>query len=400
MIEINDGVIFVKGALNGAIYDFNTRKVYSVNDIACEIIDKYINKLKINIDEQEYLIKLESANLINKDFEIHKYIPPAESKQTLEVAWLEVCQTCNLRCIHCYEGEVHKSTKNPVPIEKWKEIVDELLQLGIKRIIIIGGEPCCYKNIYEILEYSSKQNIHVTLFTNATLINKEIIECLKNNKISVKVSLYGHTEKIHDLITQVKGSFNQLLKNVKWLIDEGIEVYASVVIMKENQDYTNEIANFAREIGMKYSRYDVIRTVYGGEQSIHTPDKQQVIESSYLVRPNFLITKEKFDKSCIQNSCWSNKISIMDNGDVIPCEFSRNIIYGNVLESSIKDILKSRAVLNCWKITNDMVKTCCDCEFRYACKDCRPLAMSIDNDFYRKNPRCTYEPVTGTWGTL
>ncbi len=32
MYEINKDVIFVPGAVHGAIYDFNSGKVYSVND--------------------------------------------------------------------------------------------------------------------------------------------------------------------------------------------------------------------------------------------------------------------------------------------------------------------------------------------------------------------------------
>lgn len=32
MYEINQDVIFVPGAVHGAIYDFNSGKVYSVND--------------------------------------------------------------------------------------------------------------------------------------------------------------------------------------------------------------------------------------------------------------------------------------------------------------------------------------------------------------------------------
>ena len=400
MIEINDKVVFVKGFLNGAIYDFNTNKVYSVNDIACDIINKYIYGINIDSNEKNYLKQLESIKLINKEYKCHEYTPLNEKDSMLEVAWLEVCQTCNLRCIHCYEGDIHSSTSDLISIDKWKQIIDELIDLNIKRIIIIGGEPCCYKNICEILEYASKQNREVTFFTNATLINKEILEVLKNNNINMKVSLYGHNEMVHDSITRVKGSFNKLVKNVKLAINEGIVVYASVIIMKENQNYVEEIGEFAKSIGMKYSRYDVIRSVYGGIQNDHIPDKKSVIQSSYLIKPNFYITKEKFDKALSQNSCWSNKFSITDRGDVIPCEFSRDIVYGNVLKSSIREILKDSKLVQCWGITHDMVKICCDCEFRYACKDCRSLAMSIDNDLYMKNPRCTYNPIEGIWNNL
>ena len=40
---------------------------------------------------------------------------------------------------------------------------------------------------------------------------------------------------------------------------------------------------------------------------------------------------------------------------------------------------------------------CKDCEYRFACKDCRPLAKSVDGCQNGKNPRCKYDPYTGNW---
>ena len=45
MYEINKDVVFVQGAVNGAIYDFISEKVYSINYTACEIVKRYIFNL-------------------------------------------------------------------------------------------------------------------------------------------------------------------------------------------------------------------------------------------------------------------------------------------------------------------------------------------------------------------
>ena len=44
LIELNNNVYFVQGNKNGAIYDLNHEKVYSINEIACVIIMKLFKR--------------------------------------------------------------------------------------------------------------------------------------------------------------------------------------------------------------------------------------------------------------------------------------------------------------------------------------------------------------------
>lgn len=67
MFEINRDVFFVRGAMNGAVYDLVGEKVFSVNKTACEIIARYCNGNSVDADA-EYLKKLRVANMISKEF--------------------------------------------------------------------------------------------------------------------------------------------------------------------------------------------------------------------------------------------------------------------------------------------------------------------------------------------
>ena len=40
---------------------------------------------------------------------------------------------------------------------------------------------------------------------------------------------------------------------------------------------------------------------------------------------------------------------------------------------------------------------CKDCEFRYCCHDCRPLAEGVAGNKKAKYPRCCYNPYDGEW---
>jgi hypothetical protein len=49
-----------------------------------------------------------------------------------------------------------------------------------------------------------------------------------------------------------------------------------------------------------------------------------------------------------------------------------------------------------WHIKKDMIKKCRDCEFRYACTDCRAY-LEDPQDILSKPLKCGYDPYTGTW---
>jgi len=40
---------------------------------------------------------------------------------------------------------------------------------------------------------------------------------------------------------------------------------------------------------------------------------------------------------------------------------------------------------------------CGSCEYRFACKDCRPMAYAEHGRMTDQNPRCCYDPMTGRW---
>lgn len=398
MISLKKDVVYVKGALNGAVYDFRNGKVYQINSLACDEIEKYF---KDTTYSSEYITKLAQMDLLDMSFRPNVY-SPYKASPNLDMVWLEITQGCNLRCLHCYEGNTHFVSKKTILLSKWIDVINQLSKLNIKRVVVIGGEPCVSPFLLPILSELCKYHIQTTLFTNATLLTPEQIAFIINHcdDISVKTSIYGHNARVHDLITSVNGSFDKLNNNIQLLLSHGVSVRAAVVIMKENQDYLKEIIEYVKQSGMKYARYDVIRNVFGGTQNKHTPTDPIIINSVKYTKPNFSITKDKFDNNYFYNSCWRGKLAITEEGNIIPCVFEREIIIGNVNESTIREILDSDALKMQWCHSFEKVKVCCECEFRFACKDCRPLGKGVSGNIYEKNPRCTYDPYTGKWSDI
>ena len=397
---ISEKAVFVEGYKNAAIYDLKNNKVFRTNDIARDIINRVIirRELPLSATESDYLESLKANGLYDSEFITREYKTNAKYGVKLNFAWLEITQACNLKCLHCYAGETHKQSNTILPVADWIKIIDQLFDTGCKRIQFIGGEPFVYPQLITLLEYAgTKEFESITVFTNAVILTEELINCLVKNKVNIRFSLYGHTAQIHDSITQVCGSFEKTIKNIKQLIELKINVSPAVVAMRENQCYTEEIKIFIESLGLKYNGYDVIRNVFGGKQTNHTPTKENVINNSKRSKPEFYTNDEMFNKAYQTNTCWYGKFAITETGIVIPCVFERNIKLGDLKSQSINEILESEAIKKYWFLTFNQVNVCKDCEFKYSCVDCRPLGISRRGNLLDKNPRCTYDPKIGEW---
>ena len=398
MQSINNDVFFVRGAVNGAIYDLSSGKVFSINGSACEIVERYCSNSARN-DDEGYLSLLRREHLIDPTYR-PRDVEVEECDDNLEMAWLEITQACNLRCLHCYEGSEHKSCEQPLSMDEWRSVIEQLKALRPKRIVIIGGEPCCHRKLLEIMKCVSDFELDATLFTNATLLSDEVMGLVERIGMRVKVSVYGHCAEVHDRVTGVKGSFDRMSRAVKRLTDRGVFVEAAIIIMRENQDCLSETIDRVRQLGMHYRKFDAIRDVFGGNQSEHAVTNRDILSRVYMTKANFKITRERFIKNINRNSCWHGKLVVTENGDVLPCVFERECVYGNVRRQSLKEILKGDEAKRCWHMDFSRVQACRDCEFRFACHDCRPLARGATGMLDGKNPRCLYDVYKGRWRGL
>jgi radical SAM protein with 4Fe4S-binding SPASM domain len=115
--------------------------------------------------------------------------------------------------------------------------------------------------------------------------------------------------------------------------------------------------------------------------------------------PECVAVREQFERNRHWNPCWAGKLTVGSDGTIMPCIMGRAESLGNAREQTLAEVLDSPALRRLWGITKDMVAVCRDCEYRYLCGDCRPLAAAAgEGDLYGKSPRCTYDPVQGDWG--
>lgn len=352
-----------------------------------------------NQEEHDYIFMLVQNGLLKENIKYEQY-ECTHTDIKLNFAWLEITQACNLRCIHCYEGENHRTEENSLSTQEWKRIIRELFDVKCHNIQFIGGEPSCYVDIIELVDFARTFDFNsIGFFTNATIITDEMIDCFVRNNVTVNVSIYGHTAELHDSITTICGSFDKTISHVNKMINKGIKVNAAITVMKENEDSFEDIVAFAKAVGMKYSKFDLVREVCGCKQDCHSVTRNDLIKKKYRTQPSFVINKGWFNKAYLYNTCWYGKFAIAESGDVLPCVFEREIKYGNLKNRSIKELLNSIELKKYWFMDFSQINECKVCEYRFACKDCRPLGM-INGGIDKKNKRCLYNPLMGVWDKI
>lgn len=386
---------YVTGAKNAAIYDLNTGKVFAINEEGRIILD---GAFKTGIVDTpfaaDYVQALLEADVMTYDEQFSEPLP--EPSPVLTYVWLELTEACNLRCIHCYGqwGYPEKAARRTV--SQWKQTLDAVFNYGCRGVQLIGGEPLAHHDFLEILAYAKAIGMKtIDVFSNGTLINEEIIKHLKQAQASVRVSIYGYNPETHDKITNVPGSFEKSIAALKLLKEADIPTTIAVILMRENQTIFPEIKQFIESLGFPCDKYDTIRKTCGGSQQCHQITDVEVLKGRYLTEADFDTSVKTFQYNKHWNSCWFGKIAITAKGEVIPCIFARESVLGNI-DTDPADTIRDN-VLKAWGITKDDVKICKDCEYRYSCHDCRPLAAGLLEDPLGKYPRCCYDPIEGIW---
>lgn len=393
---ISDHCRWVRGSSGSAIYDLKKGEVYAINPDGTAVLEKILAGTDVPEDSAAFVNALADRLLLNNHDTpiVEKRIPPR-----FRYVWLELTGSCNCRCLHCYGAfgaPEKKDLQNELTVDEWKKIMDQVISSGGNALQFIGGEPLMHPHFSELLSYAHQAGFErIDIFTNAYLLTEETADLIAKVGASVRVSLYGHDAQTHDAVTQHPGSFARLDHSLDMMKARGIPVAVAVVLMRENQDILPQIKAYIESKGLRYNGFDTVRTVKHSVQNSHAVTRGDIAAQRIMHKPHFKTSPFSFSCNRQWNSCWYGKFAITACGDVIPCIFARDLVCGNVRNDSFESIREK--LLGYWRITKDEVDTCKACEFRYACDDCRPLAMGDGDGLLGKYPRCTYVPGSCQW---
>ena len=407
-IYLKDNKELVHGAKYALVIDFETGGLHRLNASASQIlnacekgtsVEKAIKQINIDVESTESLIlSMQSQDLITIEQEPQNIKSKTIAKPPLKLdfIWIETTSRCNLRCIHCYAEATTKKTVEPnkSQIFDW---LDQAAAIGCRNVQFTGGECTLRNDIRELITHAVSKNYEtIEIFTNGNSLDESLISFLADNNIQIAISLYSYKSKSHDIISGVKGSHKKTLQSLKLLLAYGVSVRGSIIAMKQNEKELEATQLFLHELGVISAPADPIRPCGRGSSLKDWP--KEYGSNIMRTKPDFHANRSLFEKNQHWNSCWFGKAAITPEGYVLPCVFARDQVAGNLNDHSLEWIMKN-GLLSFWELTRDKISVCCDCEYRYICRDCRPWAYGYTDKIDSKTPTCTYNPYTGEWGS-
>lgn len=316
-------------------------------------------------------------------------------KQLPQRIYLEITKQCPNSCRHCYILD-DKEIKEELKTNEIKNLIDQIKESGIKNFLINGGDPLTRSDIFDVLSYCNLKGLNTSLFVSESLINKEIIKELKKLNISIKLSLEGVKEQIHDYI-RGEGSFKKLMNVIDALKAEHMADYSiHFTINRQNIKELLSLPGLLTEIKPKDVYISTIKPVGNALKNadlLIDPDLIPLIKSRYEIitnnkNLNFKIHKDKNwgDFGC---PAAFNKFGITSYGDVTPCCFLGDTFTGkNIREHSLIDLWQHDDCLQSLRNLQPNT-TCQNCDkLKVFNGGCRARALYYSSNIKGTDPYC------------
>jgi radical SAM protein with 4Fe4S-binding SPASM domain len=157
---------------------------------------------------------------------------------------------CQNNCVHCYAGGPHETAE--LSTEQWKQVIDRLSQIGVFILTFTGGEPTLREDLPELLLYAQNRGMVTGLITNGRrLKDKAYVETLAKVGLDfVQVTLESHDAKVHDLMTEVKGSWKETIAGIKNASRTQIYVSTNTTLSRYNATDFLDTIDFIKKLGV------------------------------------------------------------------------------------------------------------------------------------------------------
>lgn len=309
-------------------------------------------------------------------------------------------RSCNLRCSFCYAKDTKYLENKKMDFDKLKKIVDFCKEAKIKYIVLTGGEPTLYPQIFDLIKYIKNLNLVPTIATNGLLLyDYDFCKSLVQSGIEyIDVSLKGFDKKNYYQTCGVDG-FDKYLQAIKNLALLRANFTCSMIITKSNvEDFclgVNEVfkngakaMSFTFEIDNELSKtkdfsylknnnpFDLIESFISKMDLLNSMTNNNWWLEYSLPLCTFTKTQLSLLKGKMASPCQVLKktgITFDEDMNLIPCNMFFSTKMGQFLKdfSNYSEFLNFSLSNNYKKITDSLSsvtdKECESCEFLNDC---------------------------------
>jgi Fe-coproporphyrin III synthase len=300
---------------------------------------------------------------------------PASRLTSMPILILNVHSNCNCRCIMCdiWKRERHEQVR-VADLDRHRA---SLRNLGVRQVVLSGGEPLLHSDLHALCNFFRQENIHLTLLTTGLLLLK------RANDVStlfddVIVSIDG-PRAIHDGIRRVNGAFDVIGRGLTAVQKQNpdIEVACRTTVQKANHRHLRATVTAARMLGfdsISFLAADLTSEAFNrplvwpgerqseialtAQEAAELEDEMEalIVEHDHDIRSKYIVESpdklrrisrrfrehlgELSPQAPICNAPWVSAVIEVD-GSVRPCFFHR--VVGNITSSSLEEVVNGQA---------------------------------------------------------
>lgn len=323
---------------------------------------------------------------------------------------------CNQECIYC-----HAKAPDEKNLDMDKKTAINALNFVFQTespavtIEFQGGEPLLawdivrsiIKEARRLNEKYEKKDLKITVVTNLTLMDKEKLDFLIKNRVSICTSLDG-PERVHDANRRYLGggqTYNDVIKQIERIKgkyeEQGVNMKLNALptITRHSLSYWKEIIDeyvkwgfdtvhlkFLNQLGAARENWDKI--AYNSEEFISFWEKAmdyiiklnrkgiKIMERTALVMLTKILGKRDYGFTELMSPCGAGRTQLLYNynGDIFTCDEGRmlgNDLFklGNVNKNGYKDVIRSEKLIGiCHASVLD--NYCQSCVYKPYCGTC------------------------------
>jgi cyclic pyranopterin phosphate synthase len=201
-------------------------------------------------------------------------LPIAGSAPRVEPRTVRISLTdrCDLACVYCRPSRSDGYLERRLDDEAWKTMVRALLQAGVRRVRITGGEPLLHPRVTELVAFVASLGVEdLALTTNATLLEKLAQPLRRAGLRRLTISLDSLLPERFWRITR-GGRLDRVLAGIEAARAVGFDELKTntVVLRDDNDDELPAIVEWAWERGIVPRFIEVMRVGEGANLPAET----------------------------------------------------------------------------------------------------------------------------------
>lgn len=370
-------------------------KMYDKEDI--EIVESSFSKTTLR--------KMKDDGLLERAIQLSSI----EGTEEFTLLILEMTKSCNLKCEYCFENagiEKSEFMTREIAIKAFELFSDISCSKRIK-VEFNGGEALLNFEVIKAVipafeEIAKRKNINVSfsIQTNGTLITDEMVDYMKDNNISLGISVDGQGEYNRYRRYENGKSIDDDLKRSFARLKAKGKNFSTLSVVSSKGQYAS-IVDLQRELGHCECRANLLNRLGRGEKYAVNVEKTKELAAEFIdFAKQVVFSKPKIYESnllyylmglvqynpfmCYKTPCGSgkNQLYVDSTGKIYACQESCYInegYLGDVSDSCA--VLKKALETNKWignmsAYKDDML--CHGCEWRKLCHLC-PVAVKKEN---------------------